>query len=310
MEPNSSIYTAAVPGTCGELVQGWSADWNEPVLVSCPVALFNRVSIELTAGPDILLPTVSGSYHKLRKAARLLLNYLGRPDLGAQVYLNSQLQPGKGMASSTADVVGVMVGLATALGHAISPGELAQLACQVEPSDSTMFANLTMLAYRGSAQYLELGPAPTLPLLMLDTGQAVDTLTYNARLNLAAVRGLAQNTAEAVKTLKLGLVSNDAELIGAAATLSALSYQTVNHNPLIDQAVQWASEMSAAGLVRAHSGSVAGLLYPANTDLTDLEQWLKTRFKGRIWQTYLTRGSCLLVDEPPLAQLMEVSAVL
>jgi len=65
MEPNSSIYTAAVPGTCGELVQGWSADWDEPVLVSCPVALFNRVSIELTAGPDILLPTMPGSYYKV-----------------------------------------------------------------------------------------------------------------------------------------------------------------------------------------------------------------------------------------------------
>jgi len=310
MELNSSIYTVAIPGTCGELVQGWSADWDEPVLVSCPVALFNRVSIQLTAGPDILLPTVSGSYYKLKKAARLLLNYLGHPELGARVYLNNQLQPGKGMASSTADVVGVMVALATALGHAISPGELAQLACQVEPSDSTMFANLTMLAYRGSAQYLELGPAPTLPLLMLDTGQAVDTLTYNAWLNLAAVQKLAQNTAEAVKTLKLGLVSSDAEMIGAAATLSALSYQTVNHNPLIDQAVQWASETSAAGLVRAHSGSVAGLLYPANTDLTDLEHWLKTRFKGRIWQTYLTRGSHLLIDEQPWPQLMEVNAVL
>jgi L-threonine kinase len=256
-----------------------------------------------------LVPDASNSYFKLQRAARLLLTFLNRPDLGAKVTVNSQLQPGRGMASSTADIIGVMMGLTVALGHSISAGELAHLACQVEPSDSTMFADLTVLAYRDSARFQGLGPAPPLPLLMFDTGQAVDTLVFNARLNLSAVRQLAPTTKTALELLRQGLASNDTEAIGAAATLSALSYQSVNYNPLVEQAARWVNHTGATGLVRAHSGSVLGLLYPAGTDLTEPERWLSKRFHGIIRPTQLSRGSYLLVDER-CSQLMEVSTIL
>ncbi len=302
-----SPITIAIPGTCGELVQGWSPDWDEAVLVSCPIARYSQVTVELCAGPGIRVHGASNDYSKLHQAARLLLGYLGQPGLGARVTVNSQLQPGRGMASSTADAVGVMIGLAMALEQSISAGELARLACQVEPSDSTMFADLTALAYRNSARFQILGPAPSLPLLMLDTEQAVDTLEFNARLNLAAVRQLAPTTKAAIELLKEGLNRNDAESIGAAATLSALSYQRVNYNPLIDRAMRWVTETGAVGLIRAHSGSVLGLLYPANTSLNGAEQWLSSRFEGTVYQTQLSRGSYLLVDEP-CPQIMEVNA--
>ena len=309
MDPISSRLTVAIPGTCGELVQGWLADWDEAVLVSCPIALYSQINVELCAGPDILGPGASNRYPKLHQAARLVLTHLGRPDLGAKVSVDSQLQPGRGMASSTADVVGVMIGLALALGRSISASELARLACRVEPSDSTMFAGLTVLAYRDSARFQELGPAPLLPLLMLDTGQAVDTLTFNAQLNLSAARQLAPTTKTALTLLRQGLAGNDIEAIGAAATLSALSYQSVNYNPLVEQAARWADQTGAAGLVRAHSGSVLGLLYPAGADLTKPERWLSTQFNGMIRPTQLSRGSYLLVDER-YPHMMEVSALL
>jgi L-threonine kinase len=210
------------------------------------------------------------------------------------------------MASSTADIIGVMLGLAMALGYTLSPGELARLACQVEPSDSTMFTGLTMLAYRGSARYRELGPAPPLPLLMLDTGQTIDTLAYNARLNLAAVRRLASTTETALRLLSQGLANCDAEAIGAAATLSALSYQVMNYNPWLEQVQAWGQASGALGLVRAHSGSVLGLLYGADVELSEPARWLSTRFDGPIQPTCLTHGSYLLSDSQSVPHLMEV----
>ena len=203
-----------------------------------------------------------------------------------------------------------MVGVALALGSTIPPAELARLACQIEPSDSMMFASLTMLAYRGSARYRELGPAPALPLLLLDAGPAIDTLSYNARLDLSAVRRLAPTTQTALTWLEQGLSSHEVEAIGAAATLSALSYQAINPNPLIDQAAKWATQTGAAGLVRAHSGSVVGLLYPAQTELAGYARWLSSRFTGRLWPTRLTRGSYRLVDHQPCSQALEVGSVL
>ncbi len=307
---NASTVTVTVPGTCGELVQGWSAEWDEAVLVSCPIGLYSQASVELCPDPEIVSSGNPTHFTKSRQAARLLLDYLDRPDLGARIYLNSQLQPSRGMASSTADIVGVMAGLATALGYPLAPDEAARLACQVEPSDSTMFAGLTMLAYRNHGRHNHLGPVPSLPLLMLDANQPVDTLTYNAQLNLAAVRALAPTTLAALELLKEGITHHDPQAIGAAATLSALSYQTINYNPFLEQAQGWARETGALGLIRAHSGSVIGLLYPAGAALAEPARWLAARFDGQIVQTRMTDAGWSVHLQSPTTPLLEVSSVL
>ena len=287
--------TIAMPGTCGELIQGWSAEWDEAVLVSCPIRRYSLVRVQLCPQPNISTPEGSEHYCKVRRAARLWLNYMGRSDLGAQISVQSQLIPGRGMASSTADVVGTMAGLALALGYTPSPSELAQFACQIEPSDSIMFRGLALLAYRGSAQYHELGAAPALPLLMLDPGRGLDTLAYNAQLNLARLRQLAPATQTALDMLKQGLSCNDAAAIGAAATLSAGSYQIISDHPLLGPAKHWAKASGALGIVRAHSGGVVGLLYAAGTDLLEPAQWLARHFQGSITPTCLRGGGYLQV---------------
>jgi hypothetical protein len=48
--------------------------------------------------------------------------------------------------------------------------------------------------------------------------------------------------------------------------------------------------------VRAHSGSVVGLLYPPQTDLAEPARWLATRFNGVITRTHLTSGGTLVSD--------------
>ncbi|MBI1878734.1 MAG: hypothetical protein HYR94_11010 [Chloroflexi bacterium] len=290
-----TTITVTVPGTCGELIQGWLDDWAEPALVSCPIALYSQVTVELQPEPRRIQILNGSSHHsKTYQAARRVLDYVGRPNVGTRISLTSQLLPGRGMASSTADVIGVMAGLALALRQSLAVAELARLACQIEPSDSTMFAGLALLAYRGNARFCELGMPPLLPMLMLDPGFTVDTLAYNAQLNLAAVRQLAPTTQAALELLSHGLQHTDPTTIGAAATLSAESYQTVSYSPLLERAKQWAGATGALGLVRAHSGSVVGLLYPPQTDLAEPAQWLAARFDGVITQTHLTGGGYTL----------------
>jgi L-threonine kinase len=298
------MITVTMPGTCGELIQGWSDEWAEPVLVSCPVALYNRISVEVR--PDRPGVTVAEADHcsKIRQAALLALDYLERPGWGVKITRTSQLIPGRGMASSTADVVGVIMGLAEAVGRPLLAAELVRLACRIEPSDSTMLAGLALLAYRDSGQFCQMGPPPTLPLLMLDPGSTVDTLTYNAQLDLAAVRQLGPSTHVALEWLGEGLRRADGAAIGAAATLSAFSYQKVSYSPLLEQAEGWAKDTHALGLVRAHSGSVIGLLYPPQTDLAGPGRWLAARFDGIITPTHLTGGGGQL-EQPSSSLLCE-----
>lgn len=281
---------ATVSGTCGELVQGWHPEWDEPVLVSCPITRYSRVSVRLLPQPGRVTARGSGATAKLRQAAGLALQELNRPDLGASISVSTDLLPGRGMASSTADIVGVLAALSAALERPFTPAELARLACRIEPSDSTMFARLAALAYRGSGRYQELGPAPELPLLMLDTGKAVDTVAYNARLDLSAVRELAPATRIALNWLKEGVERNNPAAIGAAATLSATSYQAVSYNPLLPRVQEWARATGALGLIRAHSGTLFGLLYEPCLDLAEPARWLAGRFEGTMTPTRLTGG--------------------
>ena len=68
MQPNFTAVTVAVPGTCGELVQGWSADWDEPVLVSCPIKLYSQITVELYSGAGIVILDHANDYSKLHQA--------------------------------------------------------------------------------------------------------------------------------------------------------------------------------------------------------------------------------------------------
>jgi L-threonine kinase len=284
----SASVTTTVPGTCGELVQGWHPRWEKPILVSCPIALYSRVTARLRRG-STAISGVTGCA-KLGRAARLTLDYLEALETGAHLTVQSQLLPGRGMASSTADIVAGMSSLALALGQPLSFAELARLACEVEPSDSVMFSDLTILAYRDQGKHETVGPVPMLPLIMLDPGQVVDTITFNRHLNLVKLRHLGPSTLESLALLRAGTSAGDPATIAAAATLSATNYQSMLFNPILPQAQQWAAKTGALGIVRAHSGSLVGLIYPHGTVLDEIKSWLGLRFSGSITSTQLTRG--------------------
>jgi len=116
--------TVKVPGTCGELVQGFLDGAH--FLVTCPVDLYSTVSVTLYQGqPGVLGPR---DCPKAIRAVLSTLAYLGQRDLAAELIIHSPLPRGKGMASSTADVAGAAAATALALGTRLSPQELGSLA--------------------------------------------------------------------------------------------------------------------------------------------------------------------------------------
>lgn len=290
------VVTVAVPGTCGEFVQGWWPDWEQPVLVSCPIAQYSYVSVRLKKQPGIVVKN-QGKYDKLKRAIFLTLSHMGAARWGVEISINSQLLSGRGMAASTADIVGAIAGLGFALDHPFTPGGLATLACQIEPSDSTMFEAVTLLAYRNAGRYETIAPALSTPLLMLDPGYTVDTVVFNAGLNLAIVQQLGASTQKAIKLLKKGLQQQDIAIIGAAATLSAKCYQTVWYNHLLPRIEKWASETRAQGIIRAHSGGLFGLLFREQASLEAAQHWISQRFAGTITATHLAPGGYHRVEQ-------------
>lgn len=253
----------AVPGTCGELVQGTLEGL--PCLVSCPIACYSRAEVGFGPGTTWTVPPAAS---KTARALQAGLAYLRRAASGGWVQHLTTLPRGRGYGSSTADIGAMLYALGEAAGQPLSPLAVARLAVQVEPTDSSLFPGLALWDHRQGQYYEPLGAAPTLTVVVLDAGGEVDTLAFNRQDHRAMLQRLAPQHRDAFQLLRHGLAQQDFGAIGAAATLSATVHQAILPNPLLDVALALAHDLGAMGICRAHSGTLLGLLLdPRHTEI-------------------------------------------
>jgi len=263
--------TAVLPGTCGELVQG-TLD-GVPCLVSCPIDRYSTAYVELRPEPVWSVPDDAP---KASSALRAGIIYLGQTGWGGRLILGSNLPRGRGYASSTADVGATLYALGWALGHPLSDVEVARLAVGVEPSDSTIFAGLTLFDHRQGTLYESWGEPPAAVVVVCDPGGEVDTLRFNGRDHGGTLRLLAPWHREAFDLLRRGLAAGDLRTVGEAATISAQAHQAVLPSAFLSRVLPLAREVGGSGVCRAHSGTICGvLLDPATTDVPAVVAFLR-----------------------------------
>ena len=275
--------TVAVPGACGELVQG-TLD-GVPCLVSCPID--RMVEVEVVASPGLCpegLPgdgqvTAPSTMPKTRQAVELALAELGRRDVDVTIERWRGLPESKGFASSTADIVAALYGLAWALGESISAEWATRLALQIEPTDSLAWRELVLLAHRDGRLIELLGVAPSLQVLVLDWGGAVDTLAFNRTDHRTALQRLAPIHRDVFAMLREGVASGDIGLIGRASTLSAQAHQCILYKPQLDMVLELANAVNSPGVCVAHSGTLIGVLLPTQ-GAADTAAYILSRLPG------------------------------
>jgi L-threonine kinase len=102
------------------------------------------------------------------------------------------------------------------------------------------------------------GPVPPLNVLVLDWGEEIDTVEFNRRLRPRA--DLGTRTREAFELLREAVWRQDPDMLGRAATMSALANQHLLFKPRLQDVLRWASETGALGVCVAHSGGLIGVL--------------------------------------------------
>ncbi|MDA8065367.1 MAG: GHMP kinase [Thermaerobacter sp.] len=248
---------AAAPGTCGELVQGWLGE--QPFLITFPVDRFARAVVELEAGPGEL-----AGPPKARRAVARVLELLQEGPCRGRIRIRSGLPPGKGMASSTADVVAAAQAAARALGRELPPGLLARIALEVEPSDGLMLPGIALFDHRGGRVMRVLAEAPPWQVLLLDRGGTVDTERFNASPELPRREARREGAVrEALALVERGLASGRGDLVGRGATISAQAQEEVLGGGELGPVLEWAREAGAWGVSAAHSGTVLGVIFPS-----------------------------------------------
>lgn len=265
------VGTGRAPGSCGELVQGLVN--GQAILVSCPINIYSCITVTLARN----LPRRS-CYSKIDKALDLYLNKKCLPHLGWKIERQSPLIPGKGMASSTADIAAVLTAAANALNTHIDGHEIADIAIQVEPSDGIMLSDIHLFDYISGATREPIGKALPMQLVIIDPGGQVDTLKFNQQTSLHYLNKLKEKKVrQALDLVTRGIKENDLEMLGRGATISALANQHILPKPELPLVLKTAKELRAVGVVIAHSGTVMGLMFSEDMDMAEALTYIRQK---------------------------------
>lgn len=277
--PNKS---ASVPCTCGELFQGSLR--GEACLVSCPIAIYSTAN---------LLPA-DENRKKPGKKVQFALSKLPISSANSDsLSITRNLPAGRGYGTSTADIGAALYALASQACYPLTAQQAARIAVSVEPSDSTIFPGLTLFAHKTGNFFQSLGAAPQAKILILDPGGYVDTEQFNAQDWSPQLKKLSGEHLAAFELLKEGITSNDLFALGQASTLSAHLHQEILYNPLLEKMIKFSAHIHAAGICRAHSGTILGfLLEPEQDDDALLIEFCRKRFSSgvRFRMTSLVNG--------------------
>lgn len=223
---------------------------------------------------DSGIVTVAPSWKtKAQGAARLVLEWVGRPELGGALEVRSDIPCGWGLGSSTADVIATIRAVLSALQHEVRDQSLAALAVQAErASDSTIFSDAVVLFAHREGEVVEvLGDRiPELIVLGFNTDPdhgGMDTLEFPpARYAPAEIAQLA----DLLDLLRRAIRDQDVHALSQVATGCARINQAHLPKPRFDRIEDVAGRVGALGVQVAHSGPVVGLLFDPRDAQTDL----------------------------------------
>jgi uncharacterized protein involved in propanediol utilization len=248
--------TARCSGTFGELVQGRIG--GRCFLVTLPINLYAFAAFH----PDYVSRVRLGSNHqKVECFIDALSVELGHPIKG-QLRLSSMIPRGKGLASSSADLVAAGTAVLGAYGVAPSlhARMIARASGRVEPTDGVMYPGIVSFAQHNSQLIESFGHMDLNIIGCLLPGD-IDTCVYDSSRIRYSSREL-RLFEEAYTLVRRAFEQKDRSLLGMAASISAEINQRFLPKPQFDEVKKIAHATKAAGIVVAHSGTAIGLIAP------------------------------------------------
>ncbi|MDR4950493.1 GHMP family kinase ATP-binding protein [Neobacillus cucumis] len=241
-------------GTFGELVQGIIEE--RPFLITLPIP---SLQSEARFVPE---PAVSGirvvdTKIKTKKAGESLLQLFGIKG-GGYLEIHTNIPAGKGLASSSADIVAALRAIAESYSLPITKEIISMIATKVEPTDGVMYEEVVAYDYINGQLIESFGVLPPYILVGIDFGGTVNTIKFN-QVPKSYTEGDQQQLSEAYQLVRKGFKDQNITCLVQAATISARVNQKILPKPFFPQLEKLAQSYQG-GIVVAHSGTVAGIL--------------------------------------------------
>ncbi|WOS66921.1 GHMP family kinase ATP-binding protein [Sinorhizobium fredii] len=247
-------------GTFGELLQGQlpvrSVPGDPHFLVTMPIAVFARAHFMPIAGTrsvSVYPP------HKV-KAKRLAENLVVALSVsGGILLLQSELPEGKGLASSSADLVATARSIASCFKVRVRTSLIEKLMAEIEPSDGVMYPGAVAYRQRSCSLLSFLGQMPPLAIVGIDEGGTVETIDYDHRRGEIPANQREQYH-ELLERARIAIPQGDTAAVGRIATTSALLHQERVPKEHLNSILKAAEATDALGVIVAHSGTMIGIL--------------------------------------------------
>ncbi|MFD3440358.1 kinase [Streptomyces sp. NPDC058685] len=252
-------------GTFGELLQGVLPEKDGDFLVTLPVARWTRATFR----PDPRMSEVVVRPAHKQKALRLARTIVERAPLpasgvptGGVLTVTSVIPEGKGLASSSADLVATARAVGQALGIAMPPARIERLLARIEPTDGVLYPGIVAFHHRSVRLRAVLGSLPAMTVVGIDEGGAVDTVAFN-RIPKPFTSAQRHDYARLLDRLAGAIRSRDLTEVGRVATRSALMNQTLRHKRSLERMREICREVGGLGVAVGHSGTTLGVLLDA-----------------------------------------------
>ena len=244
-------------GTFGELLEGVLPAPAGDFLVTLPIARWSMATFQVDPRTaDVRVHP--GHKHKALRLCRMLLASVDATT-GGVLTIHSSLPEGKGLASSSADLVATTRAVGNALHLDLPTERVEALLRRIEPTDGVLYAGIVAFDHRAVRLRARLGSLPTMTIVGLDEGGVVDTVEFNRRAKpfSAAER---REYARLLDRLGGAVARRDLAEVGAVATRSAQMNQALAPKRTLDQVLRVCSDSGGLGVVAAHSGTMLGIL--------------------------------------------------
>jgi uncharacterized protein involved in propanediol utilization len=254
--PFDSVAIGSANGTFGEILQGILPN-DDHFLVTFPINCLSRCIIIKYDSPTLEI------YPPHKKKSLLLAEHILKHfnlSLRGKMIIKSDISEGKGLASSSADMVATSRALESMLNIKISNDLLLYFLRQIEPTDGVMYPGFVSFYHRKVELRENLGHLPAMTIVGIDEGGMIDTIEYNKK-NKSFNTDDMKRYEVLLNQVSTAIHAADLKTIGLIATKSALLNQ--NHNPkkYLQAIMDICETVKGLGVLVAHSGTCIGIIF-------------------------------------------------
>jgi len=245
----------------GEIVQGRLSN-GEDFLVTLPIDMWSTCKLvcEPINGPSF----VDAKFPKSRAVAEHMLEVLGMSSgVSTRIDFTRNIPIGKGLSSSTADMLAVVRAFQEMFGVNITENFISQLFTKIEPHDALHYEMSVVYNHRQGKLLSKLDYIPDFNIIAVDAGGETSTEEYNKDLNFTPP--LLNEYDKLYHELSLAFAKKDDIEIARCAQQSTELHVNRTGNAFLAKLLKKANDVNVLGILTTHSGTYGGVLLPGNT---------------------------------------------